>query len=175
MPRIELDRVSLTFKLRHRRRVTLKEFLVRRLFRKSVNPIQAIRALQDVTFEVREGQRLGIIGHNGAGKSTLLKLIAGIYPPTKGARDVQGAISSLFDISLGFEQDANGWDNIRYRAYLQGETPQSIARKIDRVAEYSELGSAPRLSIPRQHQRMTITTPRAMRKWTVPPRAVRSG
>ena len=58
---------------------------------------------------MEEGERLGVIGHNGAGKSTLLKLIAGIYPPTSGKRDVKGRISSLFDIALGFEPDANGW------------------------------------------------------------------
>jgi ABC-type polysaccharide/polyol phosphate transport system ATPase subunit len=141
MARIELERVSLTFKLRHLRRVTLKEFLVRRLFRRSVNPIQDVQALQEVSFEVGEGQRLGVIGHNGAGKSTLLKLLAGIYPPTSGRRLVVGQISSLFDIALGFELEANGWENICYRGYLQGETPRSIKAKMKGIAEFSELGA----------------------------------
>ncbi len=139
MARIVLQDINLTFRVRQTPKVTLKEYVLKRMFSKKRNPYLEIPALRDINLELHDGDRLGIIGHNGAGKSTLLKLIAGIYPPTSGVRDVEGAISSLFDISLGFELDANGWDNIRYRAYLQGETPASIARKIDKVAEYSEL------------------------------------
>lgn len=140
MAKIELRDINLTFRVRQTPKVTLKEYVLKRMFSQKRNPYLEIPALRDINLELHDGDRLGVIGHNGAGKSTLLKLIAGIYPPTSGWRDVQGGINSLFDISLGFELDANGWDNIRYRAYLQGETPQSIARKIDRVAEYSELG-----------------------------------
>jgi ABC-type polysaccharide/polyol phosphate transport system ATPase subunit len=140
MARIELDDVSLTFHVRKCGRVTLKEFLVRQLFRKSVNPFMEVRALQDVSLKMSDGDRIGIIGHNGAGKSTLLKLLAGIYPPTQGTRKVDGQISSLFDIALGFEFDASGYENIRYRGYLQGETRRSIDAKMDGIAEFSELG-----------------------------------
>ncbi|MGH7193465.1 MAG: ABC transporter ATP-binding protein, partial [Candidatus Saccharimonadales bacterium] len=70
----------------------------------------------------------------------LLRLLAGIYPPTSGQRRVSGQISSLFDIALGFEADATGWENIGYRSYLQGETPRTIRDKIDAIAEFSELG-----------------------------------
>src|SRR5229473_116625 len=140
MARIELDKVSLTFKIRQLGRITLKEFLVRQMFRRSVNPFIEVRALQDVCLEARDGERLGILGHNGAGKSTLLKVLAGIYPPSHGRRTVEGRISSLFDIALGFEGDANGWENIAYRGYLQGETPRSIRAKVQQIAEFSELG-----------------------------------
>jgi ABC-type polysaccharide/polyol phosphate transport system ATPase subunit len=140
MARIELDHVSLTFTVRQRGRITLKEFLVRQMFRRSVNPMIEVRALQDVCLTARDGERVGVIGHNGAGKSTLLKLLAGIYPPSKGRRTVKGRISSLFDIALGFEGDANGWENIAYRGYLQGETPRSIRAKVREIADFSELG-----------------------------------
>lgn len=140
MARIDLDKVCLTFRIRQLGRITLKEFLVRQLFRRSVNPVVEVRALQDVCFQAHEGERIGILGHNGAGKSTLLKLLAGIYPPTKGKRFVRGRISSLFDIALGFEGDANGWENIAYRGYLQGESPRSIRAKVSQIAEFSELG-----------------------------------
>ena len=69
-----------------------------------------------------------------------MKLLAGIYPPTAGRREVRGRISSLFEISLGFEMDATGWKNIEYRGYLQGETPRSIREKVQPIAEFSELG-----------------------------------
>src|SRR6516162_648106 len=140
MALIDLDHVSLTFQVRKCGRVSLKEFLVRRMFRQTVNPVMEVRALRDVTLRIGEGERVGIIGHNGAGKSTILKLLAGIYPPTQGTRNVEGEISSLFEIALGFEQDASGWEDITYRGYLQGETPATIKDKIQGIAEFSELG-----------------------------------
>jgi ABC-type polysaccharide/polyol phosphate transport system ATPase subunit len=140
MAEIALDNVSLTFKVRQHGRITLKEFIIRQMYRSSINPIIKVRALQDVTLRIGEGDRVGIIGHNGAGKSTLLKLLAGIYPPTRGKRTVNGRISSLFDIGLGFEGDATGWENIYYRGYLQGETPSSVRAKVQPIAEFSELG-----------------------------------
>lgn len=139
MAKIRLDNVSLTFSVRQHRRSTLKDFLLRKL-RKPPNLITHVQALRDIKLEVNAGDRLGIIGANGAGKSTLLKVLAGIYPPTQGRRIVEGRVSSLFDISLGFEPDATGWENIRYRGYLQGETPRSIRAKEKSIAEFSELG-----------------------------------
>lgn len=137
---IDLQSVSLEFRVRQFKRLTLKEFLVRGMFKRSANPIIHVHALRDVTLQVSEGERLGILGHNGAGKSTLLKLLAGIYPPTAGKRNVVGRISSLFDIALGFEPDSNGWDNIYNRGFLQGQSPRSIRTKVDQIASFSELG-----------------------------------
>lgn len=142
MTRIVLDNVGVTFRLRRKGGVTFKEFLLRQVFRRQpVHPLVEVKALQGIDLEVREGDRLGIIGHNGAGKSTLLKLLAGVYPPTEGRRLVEGKISSLFDIALGFETEATGWENIRYRGYLQGETPRGIRAKMGAIAEFSELGA----------------------------------
>ncbi len=140
MARIELDRVGLTFRVRKNIRLTAKEYLIGQMFRRDRNPIMEVRALQDVNLRVGQGDRVGIIGHNGAGKSTLLKVLAGIYPPTSGRRAVEGRISSLFDISLGFESEATGWENIAYRSYLQGETKRSVRAKRDAIAAFSELG-----------------------------------
>ena len=140
MARITMDRVCLTFRVRQHKRVTFKEFMVKRLFRRSVNPYVTVNALDDFSLEIQSGERVGVIGHNGAGKSTLLKVLAGIYPPTSGTLEVQGQISSLFDIALGFEQEATGWENICYRGYLQGETPRTIKDKMQPIAEFSELG-----------------------------------
>jgi ABC-type polysaccharide/polyol phosphate transport system ATPase subunit len=140
MTAIDLAEVSLVFRLRQHRQIALKDYLVRRMFRRSVNPIREVRALESITLQIREGDRLGIVGHNGAGKSTLLKLLAGVYPPTCGTRHVQGAISSLFDLQLGFEPEATGWENIAYRAYLQGETPRTLRDKLPEIAAFSELG-----------------------------------
>jgi ABC-type polysaccharide/polyol phosphate transport system ATPase subunit len=140
MTSIDLEDVSLIFRVRQTRGVAFKDFLLQRMFLKSVNPYREVRALQGINLQIREGDRLGIVGHNGAGKSTLLKLLAGIYPPTSGRMTVSGEISSLFDLSLGFEPEANGWENIAYRGYLQGETPHSLREKLAEIAEFSELG-----------------------------------
>ena len=140
MAKIELDQVDLTFNIRRGTKVTFKEFVVQQLWRGASQQRMQVNALRNVSFSIEEGQRVGIIGHNGAGKSTLLRLLAGVYPPTRGRRLVHGRISSLFEISLGFESEATGWENIRYRSYLQGETPRSIEDKIQPIAEFSELG-----------------------------------
>lgn len=140
MIRLQLDNVSLTFTVRRHKRLSLKEFIIRGMFRKSVNPHLSVHALKDINLRLCDGERLGVIGHNGAGKSTLLKALAGVYPLTHGRRIVNGRISSLFDISLGFEPDASGWENIAYRGYLQGETPATLSSKMQAIAEFSELG-----------------------------------
>jgi ABC-type polysaccharide/polyol phosphate transport system ATPase subunit len=141
MARIDLDQICLTFRLRQQRRITFKEFLVGQKFRRSVNPIMQVEALKEVSLHIGEGARVGVLGHNGAGKTTLLKLLAGVYPPTGGKRIVEGRISSLFEIGLGFEAEASGWENICYRGYLQGETPRTVRAKMQAIADFSELGA----------------------------------
>jgi ABC-type polysaccharide/polyol phosphate transport system ATPase subunit len=140
MALIELDDVGLMFRVRRFGRVSFKEYLLQGLFRRSKKASFEVRALDHVDLRIEEGDRIGVIGHNGAGKSTLLKLLAGVYPPTSGRRQVRGQISSLFEIGLGFESDATGWQNISYRGYLQGESPKSVRQKMQAIADFSELG-----------------------------------
>lgn len=140
MARILLQNVGLTFRAQPTSHLTWKDLLLRGLFRRSQEQPRKIRALRHINLHAGHGERIGIIGHNGAGKSTLLKVLAGIYPPSKGHRQIEGRISSLFDLSLGFEPEGTGWENIRYRGYLQGETPQTLEPKVDAIAEFSELG-----------------------------------
>src|SRR5688572_16933734 len=121
MARIEFRNVDLDYPVRENQSPTFKEFIIRGLFFKPKKRVEFIPALRDLTFDIRDGERVGIIGLNGAGKSTLLKVIAGVYPVKSGRRIVEGTLNSMFDIHLGFEPDATGWQNIHYRAYLQGE------------------------------------------------------
>jgi ABC-type polysaccharide/polyol phosphate transport system ATPase subunit len=140
MTLIQLEDVGLKFTVQRSGRTNFKDYVLHGMFLPSRRPTFEVQALEHINLTVAEGERLGIIGSNGAGKSTLLKLLAGIYPPTSGRRRVVGKISSLFDIALGFERDANGWENIQYRGYLQGETPKSIQAKMQAIADFSELG-----------------------------------
>lgn len=146
---MQLDDVSLRFRVRRRGVMSLKQYIVKQMFRRSINPIMEVKALENVSLRLEANERYGIIGHNGAGKSTLLRMLAGIYPPTSGKRIVEGRISSLFELSLGFQMEATGWENIAIRGYLQGETPSSIQSKIQEIAEFSELGDF--LEMPIRH------------------------
>ncbi|MGL4461253.1 MAG: ABC transporter ATP-binding protein, partial [Planctomycetia bacterium] len=140
MARIQLKNVNLTFRLWRGRHRGIKEVVLDRIRGRKPEPALQVEALNQINLDLRVGDRLGIIGHNGAGKSTLLKLMAGVYPPSSGVRRVEGRISSLFDIALGFESDSTGWENIAYRSYLQGDTPAMVRERMGAIAEFSELG-----------------------------------
>lgn len=99
-----------------------------------------IKALDDISFSIKEGDRLGLVGHNGAGKSTLLKVLAGIYKPTSGSVKVKGKVVSTLNISLGMEPEATGIENIVIRGLLMGMRRIEINKKIDEIAEFTELG-----------------------------------
>jgi lipopolysaccharide transport system ATP-binding protein len=108
--------------------------------------VTVVHALRDISLELREGDRLGITGHNGSGKSTLLRVIAGVYPPTRGRIERSGSVSSLIDPMLGIEMDATGYENIRLRGLIAGMRLAAIAAITPQIAEFSGLGDY--LSIP---------------------------
>ena len=99
-----------------------------------------VRALDEVSFEFRERDRVGIHGHNGAGKSTLLRVLAGCFEPSSGTLVSRGRIASLLDISTGFEPEATGYENIFIRSLLMGLTPKEIKSRTEDIVEFSELG-----------------------------------
>lgn len=102
--------------------------------------VQRIHALKDLSFTLKDGDRLGIIGHNGAGKSTLLKTIAEIYKPTTGSVTLEGHPTCLFELATGFEMEATGMTNIRLRALMLGFSPSEVEKKAAEIAEFSGLG-----------------------------------
>ncbi len=141
MPHIDLGNVDLKYPVRVNRRTTFKDFILQRMLRQTPTKANAIKALDRVSFRAEGGECIGLIGRNGAGKSTLLRTIAGIYPPGAGSCEVVGAICTLFDIAAGFEWNASGWENIRLRAFLQGETPASLETKLAAIADFTQMGA----------------------------------
>ena len=99
-----------------------------------------VTALDDVSFELRAGDRLGLVGSNGAGKTTLLKVLYGIYEPTAGSIEAQGRRDALFNIHLGFSNQATGRRNIVLRGLISGWSNQEIDRRMDEIIDFSELG-----------------------------------
>ncbi|NWA86241.1 MULTISPECIES: ABC transporter ATP-binding protein [unclassified Pseudomonas] len=99
-----------------------------------------IHALKNISVEINSGERVGLLGHNGAGKSTFLKTVAGLYPVSSGLLKVEGQVRSLFDLSLGFEPDATGRENVLYRGLLLGLSPKFMREKADEIVEFAGLG-----------------------------------
>ena len=99
-----------------------------------------VKALDNLSFYIAEGERVGLIGHNGAGKSTLLRALSGVYHPSAGTAAIKGEIGSLIDLSLGINSEATGLENIYIRAKLLGLNRKEIEQRTEEIVEFSELG-----------------------------------
>lgn len=100
-----------------------------------------VRALDRVSFELQEGDRVGLVGHNGSGKSTLLRVIAGVYEPLSGSLHVQGTVASMMNVWLGMNMDATGLENIYMRARVLGIKRREVAALVDDIAAFAGLGN----------------------------------
>jgi lipopolysaccharide transport system ATP-binding protein len=105
----------------------------------SSTPIVA--ALSNVSFELRPGDRLALVGPNGSGKTTLLRVLAGVYAPDDGSVRTNGRIASLLDLSLGLDPTATGMENINLRGLVAGLTRAQIRERLQDIAEFSGLGA----------------------------------
>jgi ABC-type polysaccharide/polyol phosphate transport system ATPase subunit len=101
---------------------------------------QYVTALDDVSFELKAGDRLGLVGSNGAGKTTLLKVLYGIYEPTAGSIEARGRRDALFNINLGFRSEASGRRNIMLRGLINGWSKREIEQRMNEIIDFSELG-----------------------------------
>jgi lipopolysaccharide transport system ATP-binding protein len=99
-----------------------------------------VSAISNLSIAIKEGDRVGLIGHNGAGKSTLLRMLNGIYAPTSGSLNITGSVSSLVDISLGINQEATGRENIFLRGLLLGYSKGQMLKHFDEIVDFAELG-----------------------------------
>jgi lipopolysaccharide transport system ATP-binding protein len=99
-----------------------------------------VRAIDHISFDWREGDRVGLVGNNGSGKTTLLRAIAGVYEPVGGTLAVEGRIVSMLSLTLGMESEATGYENIFLRGTIIGLRKPQIVRLVDEVCEFSELG-----------------------------------
>lgn len=148
MASIDLQNVSLSYPIYDARGRSLKHAVLR-----SVGGHVAthhgrvdVLALQDISLQLRNGDRLAIVGHNGAGKTTLLKVLAGIYEPHIGSVSIRGTMSSMTDVTMGMDVDATGRENIIMRCVFLGMTYAEARSKVEEIEEFTELGDY--LSLP---------------------------
>lgn len=134
---IRVDHVSMRFSLASEKVDSLKEYFIKTL--KSQISTNEFWALKDVSFNVKKGEALGLIGLNGSGKSTMLKIIAGVLKPTKGLVKVQGEVAPLIELGAGFDFDLTAGENIFLNGALMGRSHELMAAHYDEIIEFAEL------------------------------------
>ena len=137
-PSIRLKEVSLRYRLAKQRIPSIKEFAIH--WMRGALTYEDLWALRDVSFEIRQGETVGIVGRNGAGKSTLLKVISRVLKPSRGRIEVQGLIAPILELGTGFDHELTGLENIYLNALLLGRTRREIEEKLEEIIDFSGLG-----------------------------------
>ena len=135
---VKVENVSVMFNLNKEKIDNIKEYIIKLLKRKI--RFTEFWALTDVSFEIKEGERLGVLGFNGAGKSTLLKVIAGVLKPTKGSVKVDGVIAPLLELGAGFDMNYSGAENIYLYGATMGYSRKYIEERYQQIVDFAELG-----------------------------------
>lgn len=136
---IEVDHVSMLFNMSSEKVDNIKEYFVRLVTRK-LN-FKEFWALRDISFKIKKGDRLGVMGFNGAGKSTLLKVVAGVLKPTTGTVKVRGVVAPMLELGAGFDMNYTGKENIFLYGATMGYSRKFLEEKYDEIVEFSELGN----------------------------------
>ncbi len=135
---LKVDRIGIQFRMASERVDSLKDYVIKRMKRDL--RYHEFWALKDITFQIKKGERLGVLGLNGAGKSTLLKIIAGVLKPTEGTVTRNGRIVPLLELGAGFDQQYTGAENIFLYGAMLGYPKAFLKEKYDEIVEFSELG-----------------------------------
>lgn len=136
-PAIIVDNVSMKFNLSKEKVDSLKDYIIKSI--KKEIKYNEFWALQNVSFTVEKGDRVGILGLNGAGKSTLLKVIAGVFKPTEGSVTKHGKMVPLLELGAGFDQQYTGKENIYLYGAMLGYSKEFIDEKYNEIVKFSEL------------------------------------
>lgn len=135
---MKVDHVSMKFNLSSEKVDNIKEYVIKILKKELM--YQEFWALRDISFEVRKGDRLGIMGLNGAGKSTLLKIVSGVLKATEGTVRTSGKIAPLLELGAGFDNQYTGKENIFLYGAMLGYSKEFLQEKYDEIVGFSELG-----------------------------------
>ena len=153
-PVITVRNLSKTFRLPGERRGTLRERLMKLQQR---NDVKMRRTLDDLSFEIHEGEFFGIIGRNGSGKSTLLKILAGIYQPDPGSHiQIKGRIAPMLELGVGFNQELTGRENVYLSATILGLTRSEIDARYEEIVRFAELEKFMELQVKHYSSGMSV-------------------
>lgn len=130
---IEVEHLSIHYK-------SLKAYSIKHNFFQKKEKAPVVEAVKNVSFKVKKGEIVGIVGKNGSGKSTMLRAIAGIFSPNEGSINLHDHSISLLSIGVGFQKELSGRENIMLSGLLLGFTEQQIYEQMDSIIEFSELG-----------------------------------
>jgi ABC-type polysaccharide/polyol phosphate transport system ATPase subunit len=153
-PAITVRNLSKTFRLPEERRGTLRERLMKLHQR---NERKAQRTLDDISFEIQQGEFFGIIGRNGSGKSTLLKILAGIYQPDKGSKiQIHGRIAPMLELGVGFKPELTGRENVYLSATILGLSRKEIDERYDAIVDFAEIRDYMELAVKHYSNGMSV-------------------
>ena len=134
---VDVDHVTIRFNLASQKIDNLKEYFIKLIKRKLM--FQEFLAVQDISFQVRQGEAWGLIGSNGSGKSTMLKAISGIIKPYKGSVTVNGSVAPLIELGAGFDAECTARENIFLNGCVLGHSQKFMQEHFDEIVEFAEI------------------------------------
>ena len=134
---VDVDHVTIRFNLASQKIDNLKEYFIKLIKRELM--FQEFLAVQDISFQVRQGEAWGLIGSNGSGKSTMLKAISGIIKPYKGSVTVNGSVAPLIELGAGFDAECTARENIFLNGCVLGHSQKFMQEHFDEIVEFAEI------------------------------------
>jgi lipopolysaccharide transport system ATP-binding protein len=143
LSKVIADRMAIEFPIYGSRHRSLKGAVLHAatggVLARDANDHVVVRALDNISFECTEGDRIGLMGHNGSGKTTLLRAIAGGYEPVSGSLRIEGRIASMLSITLGLDYEASGYENIFLVGAIMSQTKRQMRRLVDDICGFADL------------------------------------
>jgi ABC-type polysaccharide/polyol phosphate transport system ATPase subunit len=160
MAHIRFDNVTLQYPIYSSQSMSLRKKLVHistgGKLSQDAKHVTTVTALNQVSFELQDGDAIGLVGHNGAGKTTLLRAMAGIYKPTFGHVSIEGSVSTIIEIGAGMDPELSGYENIFRMGLLLGSSMASMEEKIGDIERFTELGDFLKIPVHTYSSGMTM-------------------